>query len=361
MTRKIQRPTIVEVAQAAGVSITTVSVVLNERQGAVRISEATRQAVKEAARRLGYIPNHAAQSLRRQRSTMLTFLAGSLANPFFTDIAASVRAQSAIRGYQLNIVEAGLPEAELQTLEQLRNGSSAGVILATGRHAQRASAIAALQELLRLGMPAVILCDHSPDPAIPAIRINDEAGAYEATRHLLSLGHRRVAYFSSRSSTLAADESSIDADRQRGYLRALGEAGVAPDLAWVVQGEPSLPGGHAMMRELLGRPDVAPSAVFCTCDVVAVGALRALYEAGLRVPEDMAVVGFDGVTLGQFTTPALTTMNQPREEMGQIAAELLFNALDQQEQAPRDYVLAAELLVRESCGAVRARAAAPTL
>src|SRR5436190_16016942 len=167
MSRKAQRITIVDVARAAGVSTTTVSVVLNESQSTVRISEATRAAVKAAAAQLGYMPNPAAQSLRRQRTTMLTLLVGGLANPFFTDIAASVHANVAVRGYELNIVDAYRLEAELQALDQLRNGSSAGVIVATGRHGTRGQAIDALRELVRCGLPAVIMCDRSPDPAIP--------------------------------------------------------------------------------------------------------------------------------------------------------------------------------------------------
>jgi LacI family repressor for deo operon, udp, cdd, tsx, nupC, and nupG len=313
MMRKGHRPTIVEVARAAGVSITTVSVVLNERQGAVRISDATRQVVKDVAQRLGYIPHQAAQRLRRQRSTMLTLLIGSLANPYFTDIAASVQAQCDSHGYELNIVDASSPEAELHTLEQLRNGSSAGVIVATGRHEARGAAVATLQELVQLGLPAVMLCDRSPDPAIPAIRIDDTAGAAEATRHLLELGHRRIAYFSTPFDSQAIGDPAVAADRYRGYLGALQGAGITGDPAWLVQGEAALSGGYAMMRELLNRPGPRPTAVFCTCDVMAVGALRALYEAGVRVPKQMAVVGFDGVKLGQYTTPALTTINQPRE------------------------------------------------
>jgi LacI family transcriptional regulator len=351
MTRKGQRPTIVEVAQAAGVSITTVSVVLNERQGAVRISEATRRAVKEAADRLGYIPNQAAQSLRRRRSSVLTLLVGSLANPYFTDIAASIRAHVAVRGYELNIVEAGQAATELQALEQLRNGSSAGVIVATGRHGGRGPALAALQGLVRAGLPAVIMGDRSPDPAIPAIRLDDEAGAYEAARHLLGLGHRRIAYFSSGHGGTAEGAGSVDADRYAGYLRALREAGARADPAWVVQGEPTLAGGHGMLVELLGRPGPRPTALFCTCDLMAVGALRALYQAKLAAPQGMAVVGFDGVALGQFTIPALTTMSQPREAMGQLASELIFKLLDGEQQTPPEYVLAATLLLRESTGA----------
>jgi DNA-binding LacI/PurR family transcriptional regulator len=352
MSRKTQRTTIVEVARAAGVSTTTVSVVLNESHSTVRISEATRAVVKAAAAQLGYMPNPAAQSLRRQHTMMLTLLVGDLANPFFTDIAASVHAHVAVRGYELNIVNAYRLETELQALDQLRNGSSAGVIVATGRHGTRGQAIDALRGLVRGGLPAVIMCDRSPDPAIPAIRIDDQVGASVMTTHLLKLGHRQIAHLTSRRSDLSAHESSVESDRFQGYLRALTEAGVAYDPAWVVQGEPTVHGGYALMHELLARPGPRPTAAFCISDLGAIGALRALYEAGIRVPEDMAVVGFDGILLGQFTTPALTTMNQPREAMGRFAADMLFNLLEGHPLPPSEQVLAAELLVRESCGAV---------
>jgi DNA-binding LacI/PurR family transcriptional regulator len=339
------------VAQAAGVSTTTVSVVLNERQSTVRISDATRAAVKAAAERLGYIPNSAAQNLRRQRTTLLTLIAGSLANPFFVDVAASVRANAAARGYQLNVVDAHLPESEVQALDQLRNGSSAGVIVASGRHASRSQAIGALQDLVRRGLPAVILSDRSPDPAIPAIRIDDSAGAYAATAPLLKLGHRQIAHLTARHSTLADAEQSVESDRFQGYLRALEDADVALEERWIVQGETTLEGGYAQIRELLDRPGARPTAVFCISDLMAIGALRALYEAGLRVPGDVAVVGFDGILLGQFTTPSLTTIDQPRTDMGQRAADMLFTLLDGQQPTPGAQVLPVQLLIRESCGA----------
>ena len=351
MSRKTQRATIVEVARAAGVSTTTVSVVLNDSRSTVRISEATRAAVKAAAAQLGYMPNPAAQSLRRQRTTMLTLLVGGLANPFFTDIASSVHTNVAVRGYELNVVDAYRLEAELQALDQLRNGSSAGVIVASGRHGARGQAIEALRELVRGGLPAVIMCDRSPDPAIPAIRIDDEAGAFVMTAHLLALGHRRIAHLTSHVSDLSAHASSVEADRLRGYARALASAGVAYDPELVLQGEPTVFGGYALMQEVLARPGPRPTAVFCISDLRAIGALRALYEAGIRVPQEIALAGFDGILLGQFTTPALTTINQPREEMGRLAADMLFTLLEGHQPRPSEQVLAAELLVRESCGA----------
>jgi DNA-binding LacI/PurR family transcriptional regulator len=226
------------------------------------------------------------------------------------------------------------------------------VIVATGRHGTRGQAIAALRELVRGGLPAVIVCDRSPDTAIPAIRIDDDAGAYAATSHLLQLGHRQIAHLTAGRDDLAVAGSSVEADRFQGYLRALAEAGATYEPAWLLQGEPTLSGGYALMQELLARPGPRPTAVFCVSDLGAIGALRALYEAGMRVPEELALVGFDGILLGQFTTPALTTMNQPREAMGQFAAEMLFQLLEGHQPRASEQVLVAELLIRESCGAV---------
>jgi DNA-binding LacI/PurR family transcriptional regulator len=230
---------------------------------------------------------------------------------------------------------------------------SAGVIVATGRHGTRGQAIDRLRELVRSGLPAVILCDRSPDPAIPAIRIEDEAGAYDVTSHLLKLGPRQIAHLTARRDDPSEQVSSVEADRFQGYQRALADAGVAYNPAWRLQGEPTLSGGYALMRQLLALPDRRPTAVFCVSDLAAIGALRALFEAGIRVPGEMAIVGFDGILLGQFTTPALTTMNQPREEMGRLAADMLLELLEGG-QPPGEQVLAAELLVRESCGAAGA-------
>lgn len=347
----LRRVTIREVASAAGVSNTTVSVVLSGDPDAVGISEPTRAAVLDAARRLGYRPDHAARSLRRRRSDSLTLLVQDLANPWFVDLAVAARATAEARGLTLSVVGAGPLEAELQALERLRGGASDGVIVATGRHGTRPEAIRLLQELVRRGMPAVVLIDRSPHPSIPAIRVDVEAGAYIAVRHLLALGHRRIGHVALRGSGPMDQEETAQGERFRGYRRALEEAGISFDPCWVVRGSDTLAGGREMVRHLIEQNGARPTALLVYNDLTSVGVLRGLYDLGIRVPADIAVVGTDGIQLGEFTIPALTTVEHPRAELGRLAVETLARLLAGEPAPARERVLEPRLVVRESCGA----------
>jgi DNA-binding LacI/PurR family transcriptional regulator len=347
-----RRVTIQEVARAAGVSVSTVSVVLNGHHRAVGIREATRATVVEASQRLGYRPNDAARSLRRQHSNVLSLLVQDLANPCFVDLAVAARAAAEARGYEVNVVDAGAVDAEMRALERLRGDGSDGVIVATGRHGTRPAALELLRDLVSRGLPAVVLLDRSPDPRVPAIRVDVENGAYIAIQHLLSLGHRRIAHLALHGDRPIAEEQTSQGDRYRGYCRALADAGIDPDPDWLVRGVDTLAGGHAMMQELLSRPGPRPSAALVYNDLTAIGALRALRDAGTRVPEDMALVGTDGIELGRFSSPSLTTIEHPREELGQQAVEAVCGLIDGVAAIQTDRMLPVRLVVRESCGAV---------
>ena len=347
--------TIAEVARAAGVSKATVSLVLNGRDRPVRISETTRQAVTDCAERLGYQPNYAARSLRRRRSNVITLLVWRLSSAYFIEIAEGVRRATERRGYDVNVVDAGPVDAEVRALRQVRTGASDGVIVATGYHTTRGPALESLRQLAEHGAPLVMLLDRSPDPRIPSIRIDDEFGAYIATRHLIALGHRHIAHISVAGGRLDDNDGSPQFGRFQGYLRALSEAGLAPDPNAVVQGAGLMAGGRASAFELLARspaPSRRPTAVFVYNDLAAVGVLRALYEAGVRVPHDIAVVGFHGLELGAFTTPSLTSVSHARAALGEMGATLLLDLIDQPTSAIiNEQILPVELVVRESCGA----------
>jgi DNA-binding LacI/PurR family transcriptional regulator len=351
-----RRITIQEVARDVGLSASTVSVVLNGHHRAIGIRESTRQAVLEASQRLGYTPNHAARSLRRRRSNVLSLLVQDLANPCFVDIALAARTAAEARGYELNVVGAGPVDAELRALDRLRDDGSDGVLVATGRHGTRPAALESLRRLVARGLPTVVLLDRSPDPRVPAIRVDVEAGARAAVQHLVQLGHLRIAHIALAGPGPIEHEQSSQGDRFRGYAAALQEVGIEPGADWVVRGPDTLAGGHAMMCDLLDRPGPRPTATLVYNDLTAIGVLRALAERGLRVPDDMALIGTDGIELGRYTTPALTTVDHPRAELGVLGIEALCALLGGDAPEHTERVLAPTLVVRESCGAKGERA-----
>lgn len=347
------RVRITEVAAQAGVSKATVSLVLNGRTHDVGISAATCALVLNAAERLGYTPHHAARSLRRRQAMRLTLLVHNLGNPYYADIATAARRAAGARGYEVHVVEAASTQVEGQVLAHLRGGGSDGVIVATTRHGCDRATTPLLSELARQELPVVLLIDHSPDPAIPAVRIDDEQGSYLATTHLLRLGHRRIGYLAGATDQpLEAAPVSHVADRYRGYRRALTEAGVVFEPVWLVQGPVTMAASRELIRHFLELGDTRPTAVFCFNDQMAIGALRGLYDAGVRVPDDLALVGFDGLDLGAYTTPSLTTVAHSRARLGQLGVELLLDTLNGAPPVVPERVLPVELVVRESCGAV---------
>jgi DNA-binding LacI/PurR family transcriptional regulator len=354
--RRRPQITIDVVAAEAGVSASTVSHVLNGRSDTARISRSTSERVRDAARRLGYTPNHAARSLRRQRTGIVTVLAWRLSSPFFADIATGVRNVAQRHGFQVGVIDAGAldREVEIRALASLRTGICDGVVVATGTHSRRGPATDALLELATSGTPVSLVLDRSPDPAVPAIDVDHLRGSYLATRHLLELGHRRIAHFTFADVPLDPDAPGSAAARYRGYRQAFAEIGLEPHPSWLFRGGREIEGGRTMAHELLTRfPDHArrPTAIAAFNDRTAIGVIRGCYEVGLRVPEDVALIGFHDIPTARYTTPALTTIGHPLIELGEMAADSLFALLQGDEVAERDRTVPVSLVIRESCGA----------
>ncbi len=356
--RRRPQITIDVVAAEAGVSASTVSHVLNGRADTARISRSTSERVRDAARRLGYTPNHAARSLRRQRTGIITVLAWRLSSPFFADIATGVRNVAQRHGFQVSVIDAGAldRDVEVRALASLRTGICDGVVVATGTHSRRGPATDALLELAEGGTLVSLVLDRSPDPAVPAIDVDHLGGSYLATKHLLRLGHRRIAHFTFADTPLEPDAPGSPAARYHGYRQAFAEIGLEPDPAWLFRGGREIEGGRTMAHELLGRfPDPAqrPTAIAAFNDRTAIGVIRGCYEAGLRVPEDVALIGFHDIPTARYTTPALTTIGHPLIELGEMAADSLFVLLQGGEVVERDRTVPVSLVIRESCGAYR--------
>jgi DNA-binding LacI/PurR family transcriptional regulator len=329
-----------DVARLAGVSQPTVSLVLSGRGDEMRLSPATQQRVLAVAERLGFVPNHAARSLRRRSAHVVTVISPSLDNPFFAEVVGAVQDAANARGYATNVVLVRDAAEEARAIRHVLGGTADALVVAS-HHAENSEA---LRKLSRRGTPCVVLQQRDDDLQVPSITVDLEAGGYLATRHLIALGHRRIAH--------VTDKRASDG-RRAGFLRALQEADIEVDQGLIIEGENSLAGGSLAAERLLAIASDPPSAVFAYNDQLAIGVLHGVRRAGLVVPDDLAVVGFDNTTSSAFCSPELTTVGHERNR---ITVEMLFAMLDETSTPASRQIVDVRLFVRESCGALRRRA-----
>ena len=352
-----RRPlTLEEVARQAGVSKTTASVVLNGRADQVRISETTRARVIAVADRLGYVPDHAARSLRRRQTGIINILLWRLGSPFFSDIAAGVGEVAGPRDYQVSVIDVHDLDAELRAIRHLRQGSADGVIVAVNRRRVIGPAAERAAQADGAGPAGGGAAGSQPGPVDPVAASRRPRRRLPGHEASLDLGHRRVAHFTWEDVPLTAEEPDAGNARYRGYRRALARPAsspIRPGSRLARARRPaarSWPGGSSPAHP---GPATRPTAVFATNDLIAFGAMRGFHEAGLRVPDDVALVGFHGVELSTLTIPSLTTVELRATELGRLGAEMLFSLLDGSPPAEPERVVPVQLVVRESCGALR--------
>jgi LacI family transcriptional regulator len=333
-----------DVARRAGVSISTVSHVLNETRF---VSDDLRERVLAAMHDLEYQPNAAARSLTLKRSNTIGLVVSDIRNPFFAALTRGVEDVAQQSGYTLVLCNSDEnAEREEACLKTLHSRQVDGLLLASAGGAD-----AYLVRLVRAGFPIVLVDRDLPELGVPAILTDNAGGAYAAVRHLIARGHQRIAMVSGRGSI------STTTERIAGYHRALCEAGLEVDPRLLVSGDSTSEGGTAAADEVL---DTAPSptAIFSGNNVMSIGVLHAIVRRGLRVPQDVALVGFDDFPFpwSDAFRPRLTTVAQPTYELGRRAAEMLVNRLALGESAPAQaerMVLEGKLMVRESSGARR--------
>lgn len=336
-SRTSGRPTLEQVAVEANVSRGTASRVVN---GSLEVSPYALKAVREAIRKLGYVPNHAARSLVTQRSdTVLLVVSESedrvFNEPFFASIVRGLSQELSTTALQLNLVMASTARQHDRVEQLVRNGHVDGVMLISlhGDDPLPQNLVAAGAPVALIGRPVTDTGD------VPYVDADNEAGARTATEYLYRQGRRRIATIT------GPRDMAAGLDRLSGYRAALrGKRGVTK---LVAQGDFGQASGESAMRELLARdPDL--DAVFAASDPMAAGALRALWAAGRRVPEDVAVIGFDDSELARNTNPLLTSVSQPAQQMGRKVAELLITQLRDPDAELKPVILPTELICRES-------------
>ncbi len=330
-----------QVAELACVSRSVVSRVLN---GHPNVSEEARRRVLEVIQKYNYRPSPVARSLAKQKTYEICILSPrrnneALANGFWTLLHLGIFEQCIDRGYfvSLSILS---PEAEEKLRDRiLYEHRFDGFVLLTHEVAQLL-----IDPLRARGIPTVLVGHNHAYEDICSVDVDNFSGAYRAVRHLCDLGHRRIAMI------LGTPELQETHERQRGYQQAIRDGGAEIDDRLIEVGDYSQRSGYEIMRAWLERgPDF--SAVFCTSDTMAIGALLALYEAGMRVPQEMAVVGFDDLPAAAYTCPPLTTIHQPIYEKGRWAATMLIEQIEGNKHPVVHANLEAELIVRRSCGA----------
>lgn len=339
-----KKATSADVARLAGVSRTTVSFVLNNVPNA-HISEETRRRVLEAAKALSYHPNAAARALaRRQTKTIGLVLCQSpdrvFADAFLPDVIRGVGQVARGQGFKVlleSVEDVTQPEAYIDLVRERRID---GIVLSGPR-----SDDAQLPRLLAEGFPLILL-GQLKGVKVNFVDVDNINGAQKAVEHLIKLGHTRIGMITHAPLQYTASE-----DRLQGYKQALESHGIPCDEGLIRLGDFREESGYRAMQELLHLAE-PPTAVFVASDLVAFGAMEAIKDYGLRIPEDMAVVGFDDVPLARYVDPPLTTIHLPARELGAKASALLIEMINGRPLEQGAVLLKTELVIRESCGAL---------
>jgi LacI family transcriptional regulator len=328
-----KRVTALEVAKRAGVSQPTVSLVLSQNPKA-RVAPETRARVLKVAEELDYRPNRLAQGLVRRRSFALGIVVPGFANPVNAAIISGAERVAAQAGYAVLLCETGEIDVA-QHVKALADRQIDGVILAGISESALADA-----DLRRMN---VVLVNQASE-SFSTIQDDSQTAGALAAEHLVGLGHERIAFIGPVSS------ASAFRLRERGFGRTLREAGIAPESDYWQRAEPSVQGGLNAMRALLALAQ-RPTAVFCANDLIALGAHKACAIAGVRLPDEMSLLGCDDIDLGTLVTPELSTINTPKRELGARAVRLLLRQVDgEAKSGPTAQMLPVKLVPRGTTG-----------
>ena len=326
--------TIRDVAQAADVSVATVSHVINETRF---VSDELRKRVLTTMDRLDYQPNALARSLRHKRTHTQGMILPDSANPFFAEIARSIERASFAQGYSTILCnsDGDLAKELLYTNVLLEKQVDGIVFVAVGMSA------AHIQAILNRDKPVVVIDRDLPGVEVDTVLCDHQSGSRAAVEHLIVRGHRRIGCITGPS------DVTPSAGRAEGYRSALAAHGLPIDEALIQRGDFQYAGGAEATATLLSLPE-PPTAIFACNDMMAIGAISAATEMGRHVPVDLGIVGFDDVALASFSNPPLTTVCQPKQQMGEVAIDLLLARIKVRIAPPQRRVLPTQLIVRRS-------------
>lgn len=330
--------TIYDLAKATGVSITTVSKAMN---GYPDVSEKTKQKILKAAEEMGYLPNAHAQSLSTRKSWTIGVMFSEangvgMRHPFFNAVIESFRQETEQQGYDLVFASRNLRQRDMSYLEHFLHRAVDGIVVICSDRMD-----SGVQELIASDIPIVVVDMESADCS--TVYSDNREGSMLAVEYLHELGHRRIAHISG--------DDTVDAGRARvqGFRQKMEELGLPIRPDYVANGGFfSVEEGKAAMERLLSLTE-RPTAVFVAGDQMAIGAMEAAREHGLRIPEDVSIIGYDDIEISRYVTPKLTTVRQDTDLMGRVAAEVLIEQITNKQRVVGEKVVPVTLVVRESC------------
>lgn len=334
--------TLKEVAEKAGVSITTVSRVINDNE---MVKSDTRDRIQKAMQEMGYHPSRVAQRLRgtKGRSKLFGLIIPDIQNAFYSNIVRGIEDVAYKQNYAVILCNSDEDQEKEQFyLEVLRSESVDGIIFPPINQDSKV-----VDDLLKSGLPLVCVDRRLRTEDVDTVVVDNKIGSYQVTNYLLGLGHNRIGLITS-----AGNYSSFK-ERQKGYEQALSEHGIEVDPFLIGYGDQrSTESGKRLVLKMLNNKK-RPSALFVTNNLFLLGALEIIHELGLRIPEDISIVGFDDMPWARSFYPPLTVVAQPGYEMGQKAAEMLFSRLNNPKREPSTIILEPKLTVRASCKTYR--------
>lgn len=326
--------TIRDIAREANVSVSTVSRVLNKKPD---VNDETKKRVEEAIEALGYSPNIVARGLVLQKSNVIGFIVPDIMNPSFPELARGLVSRARGLGYSVMFFDTNHDKkVEKEAVRLLQSKQVDGIVLSFNQ-----TNYEELEKLKKKRFPVVQIYRKSADPAISTIALDNEGSGYKAVRYLIEMGHRRIGHITT------GENSQSGRERLMGFNRGLAEAGIPEDKALVVVGENFADSGTECMRKLLALKE-PPTAVFASHDVMAVGAYQAIYEAGLKIPGDISVIGHDNLPLSNLVHPRLTTVDTFKDRLGQAGIDLLIEEIETGTPLNRVEVFDTELVLRDS-------------
>ncbi|MCD6384347.1 LacI family DNA-binding transcriptional regulator [Candidatus Sumerlaeota bacterium] len=350
-SQRLKRPNIKKIAEMAGVSYGTVSRVLNNSP---LVKEKTRKRVLKIIKEIGYTPNPVARALKNKSTYTIGLIITNMIYPFFPQIVQGIEDRAAQENYSVIICDSqGDKEKEAQRLMSLVSRRIDGLIAAPIDDPENNN-LECYRSVIKRGIPIVLLNYYLPIPECDFICVDDKPAAEIAVEYLIELGHRRIAFFH--------DVFSRSNNRLLGYQEALRRHNIPFDESLVFARDVKKEGirlsigdeldGYNFCERMLKLSPV-PTAIMCSNDAIAIGAYRRLAEVGLRIPEDISVIGFDNVSYSNYLYVPLTTVSQPTYEIGKMSFELLMERIKEPKQKAKRILVQAELVKRRSCGPVR--------